>query len=164
MNDRDTSQQTARDDSARRAEARAMKLLTYHMMTVSEMQKRLDGDGFTPEQIKAAVDYCSSFGYLNDGRYAENYLFSMRGKKSAGRIRIELEEKGVDAGTIEKAFEENPYDEDEVIYALLCKKAGDPHVFDDRELRRVYAFLARKGFGASGIWKAVHRFQDSAIR
>lgn len=160
--DDDERQQVLRDDGIRRAEARAMKLLSWHMMTVHEMQERLTGDGFAPEQVRAAVSYCSSFGYLNDSRYAENYLFSMRDKKSAGRIRCELEEKGVDEEVIDRAFEENPCDEDEVIYSLICRKAGEPHVFDDKELRRVYAFLARKGFNASDIWKAVHRFQDAA--
>lgn len=152
----------AEEKTVRQAEARALKLLTYHMMTVNEMQERLTGDGYTPDQTEAAIAYCSSFGYLNDRRYAENYLFSMREKKSADRIRSELEEKGVDEATIEDVFCENPYDEDDVIYSIICRKAGDPHVFDDRELRRVYAFLARKGFGASGIWKGIHRFQDAA--
>lgn len=150
------------DKSIRRAEARALKLLTYHMMTVHEMRERLSGDGFTPEQVEAAVAYCGSFGYLDDRRYAENYLFSMREKRSEERIRCELEEKGVDGAVVDEVFNENPYDEDEVVYSLICRKAGEPHEFDDRELRRVYAFLARKGFRPSQIWKGIHRFQDAS--
>lgn len=146
----------------RRAEARAMKLLTYHMMTVREMRERLIREGFNDDLTETAIRYCSSFGYLNDARYAENYLYSMRQKKSARMIRGELVDKGVEEAVIDQVFDENPWDESSVIYDLVCRKAGYPHHFDERELRRVYAFLARKGFEASGIWRAIHRFQDEA--
>jgi regulatory protein len=149
--------------ASRKAEARAMKLLLCHMMTVREMRERLIKEGFADGPVEDAIEYCSSFGYLNDERYAENYIISMRPKKSAAMIRRELENKGVSAENIETAFEENPYDESEIIYNLVRKKDGEPHRLDDRELRRTYAFLARKGFGSSEIWKAIHRFQDEAV-
>ncbi len=151
----------AEEKTVRQAEARALKLLTYHMMTVHEMQERLTGDGYTPDQTEAAIAYCSSFGYLSDARYAENYLISMRRKKSGQMIRRELEERGVSEDLIEQAFEENPYEESDVVDALIRKKAGSPHRMDEKELRRTFAFAARKGFASSEIWKAIHRFQDA---
>ncbi|MEE8836780.1 MAG: regulatory protein RecX [Eubacteriales bacterium] len=145
----------------RRAEARAMKLLLNRMMTEKEMRERLLQEGFEPDPVEAAIQYCSSFGYLSDARYAENYLISMRRKKSGQMIRRELEERGVSEDLIEQAFEENPYEESDVVDALIRKKAGSPHRMDEKELRRTFAFAARKGFASSEIWKAIHRFQDA---
>ena len=45
---------------------------------------------------------------------------------------------------------------------LVRKKAGDPHRLDDRELRRTYGYLARKGFSSSVIWGAIQRYQEEA--
>lgn len=145
----------------RRAEARAMKLLLNRMMTEKEMRDRLLQEGFEPDPVEAAIQYCSSFGYLSDERFAENYLISMRQKKSGQMIRRELEDRGVADELIEQAFEENPWEESEVIDALIRKKAGSPHRMDEKELRRTFAFVARKGFSSSEIWKAIHRFQEA---
>ena len=72
---------------------------------------------------------------------------------------MELVEKGVRTEWIEEAFAEAPDEEEEVVWSLLCKKAGEPHRLDEKELRRAVAYLERKGFSPSVIWKQIHAFQ-----
>ncbi|MCI6638025.1 MAG: regulatory protein RecX [Bilifractor sp.] len=154
------SRPPALTDVSRKAAARAMKLLLYKGRTEQELRNRLLQEGFPEQQVDDAITYCKSFGYINDEKYAENFIVSMKSRKSQRMIRRELEDKGVLSADIEQAFGEIPYEEGELIYQLIIKKAGDPHQMDDKELRRTYAFLARKGFSSSKIWKALHTFQE----
>nr|WP_162156369.1 regulatory protein RecX [[Eubacterium] cellulosolvens] len=144
-----------------KAAVRAMKLLLYKQRSEQELRKKLLEE-FGEDAIEEAVKYCASFGYVNDRKYAENYLLSYRNKKSANVIRRELEQRGVATAVIDEAFGEHPYEEREIVDELVRKKAGAPRKLDDRELRRTYAYLARKGFSSSVIWGAIHRFQDEA--
>ena len=151
-------------DISRKAAARAMKLLLYKGRTRQELRTRLLEEGFPEEQTSKAIEYCQSFGYVNDEKYAENYIASMKFRKSRNMIRRELEDRGVTEEEISQAFDEVPYDEQELIDQLILKKAGEPHAMDDKELRRTYGFLARKGFPSSEIWKALRTFQEASGR
>ena len=111
----------------------------------------------------------------------------MRDKKGVSLIRRELREKGVSEELIREALEENEEgSEDEIIYALLCRRLGDPHARDfdpedalpsdgqdasdasvspraalsEKELRRTVAWLGRRGFSGSAIWKQIRRYQE----
>ena len=145
-----------------KAAARAMKLLLFKSRTEQELRKKLLEEGFSEAATEDALEYVSSFGYLNDAAYAENYIRSNKERRGSKLLRKELAEKGVDAELIEAAFEEEPADEASVLDALLRKKAGEPHDMDEKELRRVCAFLFRRGFSQSGIWAAVRRYREAA--
>ena len=159
---RETPKSPVLTEESRKAAARAMKLLLYKGRTRQELRKRLIEEGFPENQAADAVEYCRSFGYVNDEKYAENYIASMKLRKSRNMIRRELEDKGVPEEDIRQAFEEIPYDEGELVYQLVVKKAGDPHPMDEKELRRTYGYLARKGFPSSEIWKALRAFQEES--
>ncbi len=145
---------------ARKAASKAMQLLVNRQRTEKELRDRLVEREFSSEAIEAALVYVSSFGYLDDRRYAEVYLHSMHEKKSRTLIRKELAEKGVSPALIDQAFEQVPDNEDAVAFSLLCKKAGMPHHLDEKELRRTVAYLGRRGFSAAVIWRQIRRFQD----
>ena len=140
-----------------------MQLLSFRDRTEKELRDRLRSDGFADEGIEAAVSYVSSFGYLDDRRYAENFVIRETERKSTAVIRRELRDKGVDSQWIDAALEETPPDENRVICRLLEKKCGAPHRMDEGELRRTYAYFARRGFSASQVRKALDSFQESAI-
>ena len=146
-------------EEAGRAASKAMQLLLACQRTEKELRRKLLEKQFSPEACDAAVAYVAAYGYLDDRRYAEVYLHSMEKKKSRSRIRMELVEKGVRTEWIEEAFAEAPDEEEEVVWSLLCKKAGEPHRLDEKELRRAVAYLERKGFSPSVIWKQIHAFQ-----
>lgn len=150
------------EGEAGKAAVRAMKILLYKQRSEQELRQKLQEEGFEADAIDLAVEYCASFGYVNDRKYAENYLLSYRNRKSARVIRSELEQRGVASAVIDEAFEEHPYEEREIADELVRKKAGVPHRLDDRELRRTYGYLARKGFSSSVIWGAIHRYQEEA--
>lgn len=149
-------------DTSRDAVKKAMNLLLCGDRTEKELRARLLKEKYEPEAVCDAIRYVSSFGYLDDGRYAENYVASFAGKKSRRMMRSELERKGVDEVLIDRALDTVPEDESEQVMELLRKKAGMPHKLDDREKRRVAGFLSRRGFSGSDIWKAIRAFESEA--
>lgn len=147
-------------DESRGAVRKAMNLLLCRDRSEKELRDRLMQEEFDPQSVQDAIDYVRSFGYIDDGRFAENYVASFLGKKSRRAMRSELEKRGVDEALIDRALQAVPEDESGQIMKLLRKKAGAPHKLDDGEKRRAVGFLARRGFSGSEIWKTIRAFES----
>ncbi|MGI6118855.1 MAG: regulatory protein RecX [Bilifractor sp.] len=147
-------------EESRGAVKKAMNLLTYKDRSEKELRDRLAAEGFEEAQIADALNYVGAFGYINDKRYAENYVASYAGKKSRNAIRLELRKKGVDENWIDLALEDVPEDETEQMKELLVRKAGPPHRLEDREKRRLCAFLGRRGYSTGAVWKAIRSYEE----
>ena len=139
---------------------KAMRLLISRDRSERELRERLHREGFSEEAADAALEYVKSFGYVNDGRYAENYVMSAGGKKSRAALRSFLLEKGIEESLIGAALSEVPEDEKDLIRELLQRRAGPPHRMDERELRRMYGYLARRGFSAGDVRHVLREYQE----
>ena len=99
----ETYQQIRKDVILKRAKLRAMHLLTDMARTESGLREKLR-QGLYPEDIvEEALAYVRSFGYLNDLRYAENFIESRRDRKSKKEIYALLCNKGVPQEQIGRA-------------------------------------------------------------
>ena len=114
--------------------------------------------------IDRAVDYVKSFGYLDDARYAENFVRSRQGTKSRKEIRAALMQKGVSAELAEQAFESCYEDggEEEAVRSIFRKKRFDPMTAEESEKQRIYGYLARKGFKYETIRQVIQNYEDNA--
>ena len=70
------------------------------------MTDRLLRAGFSEELAEDAVSYVKDYGYINDRRYALNYIMYRIHDKSRQKIFQELSGKGIDRQTIQDAWEE----------------------------------------------------------
>lgn len=145
------------------AVAKAMNLLVYKPRTEKELRERLQKIGYEPEAVRCALQYVSHYGYLNDWKYAESYVLSNGNRKSRGVLRSELTGKGVGEGAIEAALDLLETDERDLAEELLRKRYGEPHEFNEKELRRAAGFLGRKGFASSLVWGVLRDYQKSAM-
>lgn len=145
-------------DMQKRAKLRCMHLLEKKDYTEQELRRKLE-NGRTPygeEEIEAALEYVRGFHYVDDSRYAENYIEAMKSRKSKRQIQQELFQKGVDREKIVEAFEEaGEIPEEDQIRAWMRKRKFDPKNADLKEKQRMYAFLARRGFGREEISRAM---------
>ena len=87
--------------SARR---KAMLLLEHMDRTEKGLSDRLRQAGFSAEAVEDAMNYVRSYGYLNDLRYAENYISFRINSKSRQKILQELAGKGIDRETALSAW------------------------------------------------------------
>ena len=143
------------------ARAKALDLLLYKTRTEKELYDKLTEREYSPDEAADALDYVRSYGYVNDEDYALRYVMTNGGKKGKAAVRRELREKGVDEEFIENALENMP-DERETVMELLIKKAGTPHKLDDKEYRRYFSFLARRGFPQGAIAAMLKAYQNEA--
>ena len=91
--------------------------------------------------------YVKGWHYLDDARYARNYLEAVRGRESRRRAEAKLMEKGVSRQILKDLAEEDGGEpETGMILELLQKKCPDPEAADDAQKRRLYGWLARRGF------------------
>lgn len=144
----------------RRAKLRAMNLLQAKDYTVKQLRDKLKGGGYPETVVEEALTYVGRFRYTDDLRYAVGFISSHEGSRSRRRIEQDLLGKGIDRTTLEKAWlqweeQGGSQDEQAIIKALLEKKHFDPERADEKERRRMYGFLMRKGFSGGQVRKAV---------
>ena len=71
-------------EEQRQARKKAMKLLERMDRTEKGLSDRLLQAGFSEQAVLDAVSYVKSYGYINDSRYALNYI-TYRIHEKAGR-------------------------------------------------------------------------------
>ena len=143
-----------------RAKKRAMNLLQKREYTAASLREKLRDGEYPEECIEEAIAYVESYGYVDDLRYARDFIVYNMERKSRMRIEQDLMRKGICKDTIRAVFEELEEDgmrQDEVsmIRSLLEKKKYDANTADGQEKQRMYAFLYRKGFHADAINRAL---------
>ena len=144
----------------KRAKLRAMNLLQSREYTTEQLRQKLR-QGYYPEEIiERALSYVASFHYIDDLRYAVSYITCHEASKSRKRIEQDLMTKGISKAIMEQAWQEweaqgGEQDEAGMIQSLLEKKHYDPNCTDRKEQQRLFAFLARKGYGSEQIRKAL---------
>ena len=141
------------------ARRKALRLLEHMDRTERGLTDRLKQAGFSGEAAEDAVAYVSEFGYINDERYAFNYIMYRIHDKSRQKILQELQQKGVDRQTIQAAWEEaeelEAPDEHALLIRQIEKKYPPDTELDEREMRRLMGYFARRGFRQSEITSAL---------
>lgn len=151
------------EEERRKVRLKAMRLLEHMDRTEKGLTDRLKQAGFSGEAVQDAMDYVKSYGYINDARYAQHYISYRLGIKSKQRILQELSQKGIDRETAQRAWDEieeleNP-DERAVLRNTVVKKYVSGTELDEREMRRLYGYLARRGFRSGDIFAVLEEMQ-----
>lgn len=139
------------------AREKALDILLRRMRTEKELYDKLIEKGYPEEECADALAYAKHFGYVDDAEYALQYVYSRGKTKGRNLLKRELKERGVDDDLIEAALEELP-ESHEVLRTLLEKKFGGPHELVEKEFRRAYSFLLRKGFNTSAVIVALKEY------
>jgi len=141
---------TIPSEEIRNARRKAMQLLEHMDRTEKALSDRLRQAGFSERAVADAMSYVKSYGYIDDSRYARTYLAYRMETKSRQKLIQELIQKGVDRQTAVEAWEEeaalNQPDEWEILKRTIEKKYDRDTQLDEKEMRRLQGYLARRGF------------------
>lgn len=109
----------------KRAKLRAMHLLEDMDRTESALREKLRQGLYPSDVTEAAIEYVKSFGYLDDVRYAENFVRSRQNVKSKKEIGTALLQKGISSEIAKRAMEicYEEMGEEEAIRKILRKKS-----------------------------------------
>ena len=145
----------------KRAKLRAMNLLKSRQYSEKQLRDKLRDGEYPPYIIDEAVDYVSSYNYINDRRLAEEYIRIHISDKSKNRIKQDLIRKGISGEDIKAAFdlcadEGFGCNEEEQIKKLLDKRGYSAEAkTDPKEWNKQYAYLIRKGYGSDAVRKVL---------
>lgn len=144
----------------KRATLRAMNLLKSRSYTESQLREKLLQGMYPQTCIDTALDYVKSYHYVDDRRFAEEYIENQQEKKSRRVIGMDLLKKGIPKELIEEAFlaqaeSGNGPDEEALAKQWMKKKRFDAQEADFKERQKMAAFLYRKGIGGETIRKVL---------
>ncbi len=137
---------------------RALDMLAMRARSAAELRRLLVRKGEPAEFVDVAVARLLAAGILDDAEFARQFA---RGKVlgagySRGRLLQELRRRGVSrdvaVAAIEAVFSEERLDEAASIERVARKKLQSLRRLDaPTQRRRLYAFLARRGFDSDDI-------------
>ncbi len=148
----------------KRATKRAMNLLQKRDYTEAKLREKLSEGLYPSDAIDAAIDYVKSYHYLDDERYARDYITYHMPTKSKNRIVQDLTNKGIKKDLLipilEEIYEEEDDDpESSQIEALLQKKHYSKEL-DYKEQQKIIAFLLRRGFSLDKVKRVINSVSE----
>ena len=157
-------------NSVDRAKQAAYRLLSYRDRSSKEIATKLAEKGYPEAVITEVINSLKEANYLNDDRFARQWVRSRTEHRHFGPIRLkrELLEKGIPSEAADRAIDRrseewNPVEQAE---AALRRRFKDSALLRDLKTRqKAYAFLQRKGFSTETIFKAFKKVgaEDSEL-
>ncbi len=138
------------------ARKKAMDYLARREYGRLELQAKLEGVGFDTETARVAVDRLASEGLQCDRRFVENFIQSRISQgKGPVRVRIDLEERNLEAGLIDELLSKCDQDWVAMARQVREKKFGPDLPAGFKEKARQMRFLQYRGFEPGQIQRAV---------
>ena len=143
---------------SRQMRERALELLSRKPQSRRELARKLNEWGAGPEEADAVCDRMEELGYLNEADYAARIVevYSARGFGEK-KLRDELYRRGVPREEWDEALarvEDSTQAIDDFLQKKLTGWTGDR-----KQLQKVTAALARRGFSWSDIRDALARYE-----
>lgn len=152
---------------AQRTFDRALGMLAAQPRSAADLRRRLERAGEDRALVEDAIQRLTDKGLLDDGDFARQYARSaMVGKGvSSRRARQELARRGVatelaDAAITDLRAEEEVDETSNALRAGRRKLRALASVDPGTHRRRLYAFLARRGYEADDIRAALRTLLD----
>lgn len=133
---------------------RALKLLAAREHSRAELERRLAAHEEEPGQLQKVLDELQARGFLDDARVVDALLHRRAPRLGAGRIRTELQAKGLDPERVAEAVAGLRGSEFDRARDVWRRKFGEPPA-DAAARAKQTRFLAARGFGGDVIRKVL---------
>jgi regulatory protein len=142
----------------------ALKLLNARSYTARSLLRKLTQKGIPPEDAQAVLDRLEASGLVNDAKYAQQYARTKVLMSGASKRRVvqDLRRKGIAQRVADDAIAAVFADE-EIDPAALAEKTARKKLKQMGDLeplvlrRRLFGFLARRGYELEDIKRAVEK-------
>lgn len=142
---------------------KALDYLSLRNRTVQELRMLLKKKNFSESIISEILDSLTSAGYINDYKYAVDYISARRRNKVIGDslLKSELYRKGVPSKSIDKAIRKSddaPVEFEDIYRESLKKLARIEH--KKNKPAKIALFLRQRGFDSGIIRKVIDRMKE----
>jgi len=141
---------------------RAVLLLQIRSHSEAELIQKLMKKGFKQEEITEAILKLKEYHYIDDHKFAVDFITTHFSKDSKRKIVMSLFQKGVDSDITEAAFFEVAESfevslEEEALNNSIEKYIRHRSINNDEERQKLMAHLYRKGFSVNNIQRILEQ-------
>ena len=138
---------------------RALRLLAGREHSRAELERKLAAHEAEPGELQKALDELQAKGFISEQRVVDSVVHRRAARLGAGRVKQELQAKGISAEAVAEAVERLRGTEIERAREVWLRKFGEPAA-DAAGRARQMRFLASRGFGAEAIRRVVSGVED----
>lgn len=144
------------------AKNNAIRLLSAKDRSEQEVRERLILRGYDADIATEAVLQLKAMGYINDSLFAHKYVSDRLKLKPMSKkaLAAELKKKGIKRDIIDEVLGECELDELSVAYRLAKKKFGKYNAAEPAVQRKIYSFLAYRGYSSDMIQDVLQKMQE----
>lgn len=126
----------------------AFYLLKLRDRSVGEMKEKMQRKEYTPQEITEVISFLIEKNFLDDRRFAENYVRSKKLIKPTGKyyLRNKLMEKYIDQEIIEQVLNNSPDGSGEIEHAADLWLAKNKKVPKEKIYEKLSRHLISRGF------------------
>lgn len=133
---------------------RALRLLGGREHSRAELERKLRKYEEEPGQLARVLDELQAKGFISEQRVVDSVLHRRAPRLGAGRLRQELQAKGIDGELVSQALQALRGTELSRARDVWQRKFGQPPL-DPAERGKQARFLAARGFGGEVIHRVL---------
>lgn len=130
----------------RRAKQKAMTLLVRMDYSEYGMRCKLQREYYCEQAIEDTISFLYSYHYLDDVRYAQQFMISRGGSMGRTEIRRKLRAQGIRDDIIVQVYEEAGLEDMDILHEQMKKRLAGRTQLDDKEQRKIISYFLRRGF------------------
>lgn len=130
----------------KRGRERALYIIERSEKTEKEIRNKLNVEYYPESIVEYVINFLKNYNYINDRRYAEQYVSSKISGKSSRQIKYELVRKGISGEIVEEVLDEQDVDCRSVIKNILNTRRFDKNLSDRKQLDKQIRYFIGKGF------------------
>lgn len=141
-----------------RAFTYAVEYICKYVPTKKQLVHKLYEKKLQKKLVDYVVEKCISYGYIDDKKYAENYVYQNRNIKGKLRLEKELMLKGVDKNIISEVLKD--YKEEDGCLKLAKKKALNKDLDDPKVYASLLRYLQYRGYEFDEIKRCIEIIKE----
>jgi len=138
---------------------RALRLLAGREHSRAELERKLAEHETEPGELARVLDELQAKGFISEQRVVESLVHRRAARLGTGRLKQELQAKGVSPQAVAEVVDALRRTEEERAREVWRKKFGEPAP-DAAGRARQMRFLASRGFAAEAIRRVVSGGDD----
>ena len=153
------------EDQYKKAKLSAIRFLGFRSQTVVEMQQKLTRQGFDQRTVLQVVSELRNTGYLNDERFAQEFIRYQLMRKPTGRFLMtaKLKEHGVSEDVINRIISRELSADKEKELALEVAEGKKKELriklakLSSLQKQKIGQYLSSRGFSSDIVWETIER-------
>lgn len=142
----------------KRARERALYILDDAYKTKKQIIDKLKAGCYPEFIIDKVIEYLIEYNLINDYRYASMYIDFKASSKSKRKIVQDLYLKGLSKDTIDCAFENCDFSEEDSLNKIVEKRKNRYDLTNPKDIEKFYRFLIGKGYSYHEVKRALSMY------